>query len=60
MASHVDLFVHLVCAVDHRRPLLAPPIQRPVHAWIGGKCRDLGYCLHARTAPSPLERAWQA
>ena len=42
MANHVELFVHLVWAVDRRRPLLVPPIERPVHGWIGGKCRDLG------------------
>lgn len=39
--SLVRNYVHIVFSTKHRQPLIHPPFEQELHAYIGGICREL-------------------
>lgn len=40
--SLVKNYIHLVFSTKHREPLIHPPIEAELHAYLGGICNNLG------------------
>ena len=39
--SLVKNYVHLVFSTKHRQPLIHPPVEAELHAYLGGTCNKL-------------------
>lgn len=39
--SLVQNYVHIVFSTKHREPLILPPYEQELHAYIGGTCKEL-------------------
>jgi putative transposase len=40
--SLVQNYIHLVFSTKHRQPLIHPPVEEELHAYLGGICNRLG------------------
>ena len=40
--SLVNNYVHIVFSTKHREPLIKPPFEEELHAYLGGTCKKLG------------------
>lgn len=53
--SLVNIYVHIIFSTKNRIPILKPPFEKKLHAYIGGICREMnciavkvgGYIDHA-------------
>jgi len=46
-SAYYRLVYHFVWATVERRPLLTPAVEARLFPYIGAKCQELGYTLHA-------------
>jgi len=49
--SLVKNYLHIIFSTKHREPLLFPPIESELHAYLGGICNKLGCTLCKRISP---------
>ena len=40
--SLVQNYIHIVFSTKYRKPLITPPYEEELHAYIGGVCKELG------------------
>jgi len=41
--SLVNNYTHIIFSTKHRRPLITPPFEEELHAFIGGICKNLDF-----------------
>jgi REP element-mobilizing transposase RayT len=39
--SFVKNYIHIVFSTKHREPLIHPPVEAELHAYLGGICNNL-------------------